>query len=92
VILSTRASACRSSSSQRRFRAGLAAFVDRNRFLKRHLTALEPRDDRFEFLDRALEGELLDVSLRVFGHYLRSRLRPVAQNQLRFCGRIVAGI
>src|SRR2546429_7369225 len=58
----------------------LAPLVDRDRFLKRHLAALEPRDDRFKFLDRALEGELLDVHsgvivlLGVFGHYLRSRM------------------
>src|SRR5882757_2651159 len=47
---------------------GFAALVDRNRFLKRHLAVLEPLDDRFKFLDRALEAQLFDVYLGVFGH------------------------
>src|SRR6185312_6914943 len=46
----------------------LAALIDRDRFLKRHLAVLEPLHDRFELLDRALEGKFLDVALRIFGH------------------------
>ena len=47
---------------------GFAALIDGDRFLQRHLAFLEPLDDRFQFLDRALEGERLDVRLVVFGH------------------------
>src|ERR1700676_4489912 len=55
---------------------GLATLIDGDRFLQRHLAVLEPLDDRFEFLDRALEAQLLDVDLSVplgiswvvFGH------------------------
>ena len=39
----------------------LAALIDRDRFLERHLAAFKPLDDRFKFLDRLLEGQLLDV-------------------------------
>src|SRR5581483_12191412 len=51
----------------------LAALVDRDGFLERHLAVLEPLYDRFEFLDRALEGEPADIDLSVFGH-IRFRL------------------
>src|SRR6478672_10882589 len=47
---------------------GLAALIDGDRFLQRHLALLEPLDDRFQLFDRALEGEGLDVRLVVFGH------------------------
>src|SRR6266851_5176292 len=43
-----------------------AALVDRDRLLERHLALLEPLDDRFELLDRLLEGQPRDVG--VFGH------------------------
>src|SRR5665213_3248277 len=46
----------------------LAAFVNGDGFLERYLAFLEPLDDRFQFLDRALEAQLLDVHLGVFGH------------------------
>src|SRR6185295_9899181 len=46
----------------------LAALVDRDRFLERHVAVLQPLHDRFELLDRALEGELFDVALGIFGH------------------------
>src|SRR6185312_8650641 len=46
----------------------LAAFVDRDRFLERYLALLEPLHDRFQLPDRALEAQLLDVHLGVFGH------------------------
>src|SRR5438132_3734324 len=46
----------------------LAALIDRDRFLQRHLAVLEPLHDRFELLDRALEGEFSDVHLGIFGH------------------------
>jgi len=39
-----------------------------DRLLERHLAFLEPLDDRFEFLDRPLEGEALDVGMGVVGH------------------------
>src|SRR5258708_20473056 len=45
-----------------------AALVDRDRLLERHLALLEPLDDRFELLDRFLEGELLDVGVVGVGH------------------------
>src|SRR5215470_16371902 len=35
----------------------LAALVDGNRLLERHLALLEPLDDRLELLDRLLEGQ-----------------------------------
>jgi hypothetical protein len=47
---------------------GLAALIDRDRFLERHLAVLQPFHDRFELLDRALEREFLDVALGIFGH------------------------
>src|ERR1700730_2201165 len=47
---------------------GLAALVNGDGFLQRHLAVLKPLDDRFEFLDRALKAQLLDVHLGVFGH------------------------
>src|SRR4051794_17157333 len=34
-----------------------AAFVDRHRFLERHLALFEPLDDSLEFLDGALERQ-----------------------------------
>src|SRR6185437_15147702 len=43
-----------------------AAFVNGNRFLKRHLALFEPPHDRFELFDRALEAQLLDVHLGIF--------------------------
>ena len=67
VILSTRASACRSKFFAAALQR-LAALIDRDRFLERHLAVLEPLHDRFELLDRALEGEFFDVALRIFGH------------------------
>src|SRR5712691_10886727 len=41
----------------------LAALVDRDRLLERHLALLEPLDDRFELLDRLLEGQARDVGV-----------------------------
>src|SRR5947208_2478215 len=41
---------------------GLAALVDRDRFLERHPALFEPLDDRFKLLDRAFERECLDVA------------------------------
>src|SRR5215468_7101243 len=46
----------------------LAAFVDGNRFLERHLALLEPLDDRFQLLDRPFEGQALDVGMSGVGH------------------------
>src|SRR5262245_41884575 len=46
----------------------LAPLVDGDRLLERHLALLEPLDDRFELLDRPLEGEALDVGMGVVGH------------------------
>src|SRR4051812_29725010 len=46
----------------------LAAFVDGDRFLERHLALFEPLDDRFEFLDRAFEGEAIDIGSGGVGH------------------------
>src|SRR5579883_584621 len=59
----------------------LAALVDRDRFLERHLAFLEPLDDRFELLDRLLEGEPADVCVVGFAHDLssaRATQRPAA--------------
>src|SRR3981189_403678 len=47
---------------------GLAPLVDGDGFFQRHLAVLEPLDDRFKLLDRALEAQLSDVDLGVFGH------------------------
>src|SRR5581483_8800282 len=52
----------------------LAPLVDGHRLLERHLAFLEPLDDRFKFLDRALEGQLLDVGYRGVGHTMFLRL------------------
>ena len=41
----------------------LAALVDRDQFLERNLALFEPLDDRFELLDRAFEGQALDVGI-----------------------------
>ncbi len=41
----------------------LAALVDRDRFFERNFALFEPLDDRFELLDRALEGQALDVGI-----------------------------
>src|SRR5262245_56481322 len=46
----------------------LAALVDGDRLLERHLALLEPFDDRFELLDRPLEGQALDVGMGGVGH------------------------
>src|SRR5215467_10561482 len=46
----------------------LAALVDRDRFLERHLPLFEALHDRFKLLDRALEGQALDVAVVVFSH------------------------
>src|SRR5258708_38744805 len=46
----------------------VAALVDGDGFLQRHLAFLEPLHDRFKLLDRALEAQLPDVHLGVFGH------------------------
>src|SRR5215471_3340789 len=46
----------------------LATLIDGDRLLERYLALLEPLDDRFEFLDRPLEGEALDVGMGVVGH------------------------
>jgi hypothetical protein len=67
VIFSTRASACRKSSSQRRLSTS-PLLVDGDRLLERHLALLEPLDDRFELFDRPLEGEALDVGMDIVGH------------------------
>src|SRR5215471_4287821 len=54
----------------------LAALIDRDRLLERHLALLEPFDDRFELLDRLLEGELLDVRCGGFSHSDVRRFDP----------------
>src|SRR5262245_59222067 len=46
----------------------LAALVDGDRLLERHLALLEPLDDRFELLDRPFEGQALDVGMCGVGH------------------------
>src|SRR5262245_11889937 len=46
----------------------LAALIDGDRFLERHLALLEPLDDRLEFLDRPLERQALDVGMIGLGH------------------------
>src|SRR5262245_423597 len=46
----------------------LAALVDGDRLLERHLALLEPFDDRFELLDRLLEGQALDVGMGGVSH------------------------
>src|SRR5580692_10280980 len=46
----------------------LAALVDRDRLLERHLAFLEPLDDRLELLDRLLEAQFLYVRMVVLGH------------------------
>ena len=76
VIFSTRASAC----AQQFLAAPLerfAALVDRHRFLERHLALLQPLDDRFQLLDRPLEGQFLHVGIVVFGHRRSRRLPPL---------------
>src|SRR5206468_4257562 len=70
----------------------LAALIDRDRFLERHLAVLQPLHDRFELLDRALEGEFFDVHLGILGHIKFPNAPLRAQNQTHFCGAIVAGI
>src|ERR1700730_7907880 len=47
---------------------GLAALVDGDRFLQRHLAVFQPLHDRLELLERALEAQLLGVRWGVFGH------------------------
>src|SRR5580704_6466439 len=54
----------------------LAALIDGDRFLERHLAFLEPLDDRFKLLDGALEGQLRDVGIGLIGHD-RFQLRRV---------------
>src|SRR5580693_4859131 len=46
----------------------LAALVDRDRLLERHLAVLKPLDDGFELLDRALERQPRDVGVGFVGH------------------------
>src|SRR5215467_8348423 len=46
----------------------LAALVDCNRLLERHFPFLESLHDRLELLDRALEGQALDVAIVIFSH------------------------
>src|SRR5712691_2642154 len=46
----------------------LAALVDGDGLLERHLALFEPLDDRFELLDRLLEGQALDVGMGGVGH------------------------
>src|SRR5262245_7931182 len=46
----------------------LAALIDGDRFLERHLALLEPLDDRLELLDRPLERQALDVGMIGLGH------------------------
>src|SRR2546430_1138659 len=46
----------------------LAALVDRDRLLERHLAVLQPLDDGFELLDRALERQPRDVGVGFVGH------------------------
>ena len=46
----------------------LAALVDRDRLLERHLALFEPLDDRFKLLDRLLEGQGRDVAVGRVGH------------------------
>src|SRR5208282_1436309 len=46
----------------------LAALVDGDRFLERHLALFEPLDDRFQLLDRALERQLCDIAVAFLRH------------------------
>ena len=41
----------------------LAALVDRDALLELDVAALEPADDRLQFLERALEAHVLDVGV-----------------------------
>src|SRR6516164_2639103 len=47
------------------------AFVNGNRLLERHLALFKPLHDRFEFLDRPLEGHLSNIAV-VFLHHCLS--------------------
>src|SRR5580700_7239574 len=55
----------------------LAALVDGDRFLERHLALFEPLDDRFQFLDRALERQLCNIAVGFLRH---SRLSDSASD------------
>src|SRR5262249_49269899 len=46
----------------------LAALVNGNRLLQRHLAFLESLDDRFQLLDRTLEGQPGNIGMGIFGH------------------------
>src|ERR1700733_7895734 len=46
----------------------LAALVDGDRFLERHLALFEPLDDRLELLDRPLERQFRDIGVVVLRH------------------------
>src|SRR5215467_10471546 len=46
----------------------LAALIDRDRLLERHLALLEPLDDGFELLDGPFEGQAVDVGMHFVGH------------------------
>src|SRR5579864_4114511 len=53
----------------------LAPFVNGDRFFQWNLALLESLHDGFEFLDRALEAQLLDVGLGIIGHARISLIR-----------------
>jgi len=46
----------------------LAALVDRDRLLERHLALFQPFDDGFELLDRPFEGQARDIGMDIVGH------------------------
>ncbi len=60
-----------------------AALVDRNAFLKLHVTALEPAHDDLEFLQGRLEGEALDVGGLGGGGGLVHGWSTISENQNR---------
>src|SRR5258705_11555924 len=53
----------------------LAALVDRDRFLQRHLAFFEALDDGFEFLDRPFEAQGVDIGVLV-GHGRLGSFQP----------------
>src|SRR2546422_2506207 len=69
----------------------LATLIDRDRFLERHLAVLQPLHDRFELLDRALEGEFFDVHLGIFGHIKFPNAPPKSAESNTFLGAYCGG-
>ena len=65
VIFSTFASAWRSNRS--RSWQDFSALVNGDALLEFDISSFEPRDDAFEFLQRALERHILDVCVLVQG-------------------------